>query len=144
MKKRLRDLIESEGVISKIEEEIKDEPRVRCSALKQLQISRLPQVLCFHLSRRTICPRTGRMLKIKDRVEFPALLDMTRDAGSSCASSPCSRIASDDASLGTYSPPLPPSPLPRFNLDREGGSCKYALRAVIEHSGGPESGVLEC
>lgn len=35
--------------------------RVRTNASKQLKISRLPEVLCLHLSRRFFCPRTGTL-----------------------------------------------------------------------------------
>ena len=128
----LKELEACRGIDSKMEAFLGSRPRVRTRATKQLQISRLPKVLCFHLSRRTVDPRTGRMTKIMERVSFPSLLDMQRDGGgSSCASSPCSRTGS-----GSNTPEMeagdPPS------------NCKYRLCAVIEHTGGADSGILPC
>ena len=46
--------------LEKIADEITDCARVRTNASKQLKISRLPEVLCLHMSRRVYNPSTGR------------------------------------------------------------------------------------
>jgi ubiquitin C-terminal hydrolase len=130
MKEKLRELEACRGVGRKLEALLAGQPRVRATATKQLQISRLPKVLCFHLSRRTVCHKTGLMTKIRDKVSFPAELDMAEYAGSSCASSPCSRSSSRAAST---SPGLD-------GMNGSGAFTKYRLCAVIEHDGGAESG----
>lgn len=142
MRDKLTELEGCRGISSKIESLIASQPKVRAAATKQLQISRLPKVLCFHLSRRTVCHKTGLMTKIRDKVSFPAVLDMAKYASSSCASSPCSRSSSRSEST---SPGLD-STAPRSShhacqVGNESAITMYHLCAVIEHDGGAESGM---
>jgi len=44
---------------------------------KRLVFSRLPPLLCLHLGRRVFSPSLQKMLKVKEKVIFPLLMDMT-------------------------------------------------------------------
>jgi ubiquitin C-terminal hydrolase len=60
-------LDENSHQLDKVAESFPGGDRVRTNASKQLKISRLPEVLCLHLSRRYFCPRSGNELNLRAR-----------------------------------------------------------------------------
>lgn len=105
--------------LEKVSQEIIALSRIRSQASKQLKISRLPEVLCLHLSRRNFCSRSGRMTKNRFKVSFPARLDMAHFVEGDAASESASSLI-----LGNNRPT----------------SFDYDLRAVIVHHGDADSG----
>lgn len=111
---------ENSHQLDKVADDIVAVSRVRTDASKQLRISRLPEVLCLHLSRRFYCSETGRMLKNRFKVKFPKLLDMKQ-------------FLDEDATTETASSLL-------FGGQGPLSQADYHLRAVIVHHGDANSG----
>lgn len=107
--------------LDKIADEITEVARVRTDACKQLKISRLPEVLCLHLSRRLYNPTTGCMLKNRFKITFPTRLDMKQYMESSVSSSE----SASSLILGS---------------NHSQSNTEYNLRAVIVHHGDANTG----
>mmetsp|Transcript_1135 Transcript_1135/g.2308 ORF Transcript_1135/g.2308 Transcript_1135/m.2308 type:complete len:455 (+) Transcript_1135:112-1476(+) len=107
--------------LDKVADSFPGDERVRTDACKQLKISRLPEVLCLHLSRRFFCARTGCMIKNRCKITFPLHLDMQNHVEADIMSTE----SVSSLILGKNSKP---------------SNCLYGLRAVIVHHGDANSG----
>mmetsp|Transcript_23064 Transcript_23064/g.46372 ORF Transcript_23064/g.46372 Transcript_23064/m.46372 type:complete len:567 (+) Transcript_23064:82-1782(+) len=117
-------------------------------AMKRTAISRLPRLLCLYLCRRVYDDRTGKMRKVSDHVAFPTTLSMV-PYFSPDGSMRCSSSSKPDASSGMNKfRTMGGRSTGSFSMGGIMGSAiaeagnfgKFALRAVIEHSGNADTG----
>jgi len=131
--------------------------------VKQLTFARLPDCLCFHIQRTAF--ENGVSFKRSDSVLFPTILNMDNYAynrqlaklkavksaaasggGGSCATTPAAAAAEtplgDDASLTSWMTTPDDGSIPGFStaMDSCSFNNNYALRAVVVHLGGIDSG----
>lgn len=111
-------------------------------AVKHTSLSRLPQLLCLYLCRRTYDGIKGRMKKIVQYVSFPILLNMDQYQAADGVSRPRAVPSSlenvaDTAHTGTSITGMMKRGL-KEKMCSSGSN--YQLKAVVEHKGTAETG----
>jgi len=136
------------------------ESGIPAALVKQLTFARLPDCLCFHIQRTAF--ENGISFKRSDSVLFPTILNMDNYAynrqmskmkaikstasvaGSTVATPAAASETPDCTESSCVSWMLSPDDgsIPPLTLDSSGGSFNnnYALRAVVVHLGGIDSG----
>lgn len=123
-----------------------DMTHVREKSVRQTIFSRLPSVLCFHIGRRFFCQQSGRMVKLRQQVKFPLVLDMSPFAGYGGILTDAVSAPSVLAGSARTAPRRGVSADEVDEADARRRSTSthphftYFLRSIIQHHGSADSG----